>query len=204
MCGKMASPLGRCVALTLMAAGVGQGATVELADRARVTAPEILLGDLGEIRGTAEEVAALRAVVVGPAPLPAGTRRLSVGYLKLRVRRSGLDCATISFTGAPQVLVSSPPAAPPASATHRGAPADSAGRARVGTPPAATVPRRSTVRLVLDWGAVRIVADATTLQAAPVGALVPLRLTQTGETVTARLIGPGEAIITRPEDGARP
>lgn len=187
------------MAVALATAVAAQGATVELAERAQIAGPEIRLGDLGEVRGPAEEAEALRAVVIGPAPLPGGARALSVGYLKLRLRRAGIDCSSVRFAGAAEVLVSSTLAPQAAGA------ADPCRADANGVPPATTaplLPRGSAVRLLLDWGALRVTAEATTLEAAAVGAFVRVRLAQTGETVTARLVGPGEALITRME--ARP
>lgn len=192
-----ARTLGLFLALALATVAVAQGATVELTERVQVAGPVILLGDLGEVRGPADEAAALRSVVIGPAPLPGGERALSVGYLKLRLRRAGIDCGSVEFNGAAEVLVSCAPAVRPAEVA--GPMEGAGGDAATTSAPAPVVPRGSAVRLVLDWGALRVTADATTLDAAAVGAFVRLRLAQTGETVTARLIGPGEALMARME-----
>ena len=198
MRGSVLSTSAVALIAALATVSAGHSATIELAVRVQVAGPAIVLGDLAEVRAPATEADTLRAVVIGPAPLPGGERALSVGYLKLRLRRAGIDCGSVSFTGAAQVLVSSAPAQRPAAAVSAG-PDAGGGETGCAMPAAPVVPRGSTVRLVLDWGALRVTADATTLEAAAVGGFVRLRLAQTGETVTARLAGPGEALITRTE-----
>lgn len=193
---SVARTVGPLLALALASAGAGRAATIELAERAQVAGTDIRLGHLGAVRGPADEAEALRTVIIGPAPLPGGERTLSVGYLKLRLRRAGINCNSVRFTGAAQVLVSRPPALRPAEAISPIA----AGLGEIANPtPGPVVPRGSAVRLVLDWGALRVTADATTLDPAAVGAFVRLRLAHGGETVTARLVALGEALITRME-----
>ncbi|MGC9320590.1 MAG: hypothetical protein ACP5KN_21335, partial [Armatimonadota bacterium] len=59
------------------------------------------------------------------------------------------------------------------------------------------VRRGSRVRLSVTCGAVRIVAEATTLERAAVGARARLRVEQTRETVVAQLTSATEAVIRR-------
>src|SRR5208283_4451954 len=43
--------------------------------------------------------AQLAAVTIGPSPLPGDSRQVSAGYVKLRLRREGIDLAGIEVKG---------------------------------------------------------------------------------------------------------
>ncbi len=182
-------------AMLSLAAGA-RCAQIDLQERARVGAERILLGDLAELTGCEAEVEALVKLDVGPAPLPGGERSLSVGYLKMRLRRAGIDCATVTFAGANEVLVSRPaPAVAPSVPT--GEQAEGEGEVTAMPPEPVTIARGTRVQLTVICGAVQVMAEATTLDETPVGARAKLRVEQTRETVFAELISPTEAIIRR-------
>ncbi len=189
---------GLALATALAAACVCRAAVIELHERAAIDGDRILLSELGEIAAASDEAEALGRVDIGPAPLPGRERTLTVGYLKMRLRRCGIDCASVTFAGAHEVRVSGPPAAAPLRVEPG---ADDAADVQAGggeaAPAPVLVPRGTRVRLAVVCGTVRIVADATTQEKAAVGAIVRVRVAQTRETVTAQLIGPTEALITR-------
>lgn len=181
------------LAAALMAARAGPAAVIELHETVVVTGERIVLGDLGEISDAGEEAQTLAEVDIGPAPLPGRARALTVGYLKMRLRRSGIDCADLTFVGAGTVRVraAGPIPRPAAGAAEDDEPAQEAAT------PTPIVPRGAVVQITVRCGAVWVTADATTLEEAPVGGMVRLRIEQTRETVTARLVSSTAALIDR-------
>ncbi len=180
---------------TLMAARACPAAVIELHETVVVTGDRIVLGDLGEISDADEEAQTLAGVDIGPAPLPGRDRTLTVGYLKMRLRRRGIDCADLTFAGARAVLVRA--AVPMPRSAAGDASTDGLSPRAVARPPAIVVPRGAAVQVTVVCGAVRVTADAVTLEEATVGGMVRLRIEQTRETVTARLVGPTAALIDR-------
>lgn len=177
--------------------GAAATATVDLRESACVESEQITLAQIALIApaGRAEE---LGAVEVGPAPLPGGGRRLTLGYLKIRLRRSGVACDEIAFTGADVVEVRR--ALTPA-VTHRRAQGEVEAADRPGARPSphepAAVDRGTRLRLTVICGAVVIGAEATLLENAVVGGRAKMRVEQTRETVVAQIVQPSEALIRR-------
>lgn len=188
------------MALTVMAMtlamSVTHSATVELAESAQIVGGSIELGAVAIISGSNEEVAGLAGLDLGPAPLPGQSRVLSLGYLKMRLRRWGVNASEIAFTGAGQVRVSSP-AIVVAVATENTQPVTQTGVAQTLAPPPVIVKRGSMVRLRVTCGAVSVVAGATTLEDAAVGAAVKMRVAQTRQTVWAVLTSQTEANLNQ-------
>ncbi len=171
-------------------------ATVKLRESTCVEGERIVLADLAEIT-PAEQSERLGAVDVGPSPLPGDSRRLSAGYLKMRLRRGGVSCDDLAITGAGSVEVRR--ASPPP--TQRGAEgeveaADPPG-ARHPAPRAVEVDRGTRLRLTVICGAVTVGAEATLLEDAVVGGRAKMRVEQTRETVTAQIEQPGRAVMRR-------
>ena len=162
---------------------------VDLRDRAVVAGERIELGEVATISGPEEEAARLRLLDLGPAPLLGDSRALSLGYLKIRLRRWGVDLDAVVFGGSAEVRVSRP-AAPAASAEVDMA--TPGGESAPAAPPV-TVKRGSKVRLEVALGAVLIVATATTLEDGVVGGVVRMRVDQTRREVWARLRSPTQA-----------
>ncbi len=186
--------------LVMLAAGccrvaVGAPATVELRERVLVEGEEITLGQLAEI--TPEERAEeLGAVKIGPAPLPGDGRRLTAGYLKMRLRHGGVACDEIAFTGAECVEVWRAPTLTGTSpAEHGEVEATGQPGARHLIPEPVIVRRGTRVRLTVLCGAVVIGAEATLLEDGTVGGLVKMRVEQTRETVVAQIVQPTDARV---------
>ncbi|MEA3402916.1 MAG: hypothetical protein U9R79_16875 [Armatimonadota bacterium] len=168
--------------------------TIELPERVQIEGLRITLADLAEIDAPEQRARRLGAIDVGPAPLPGGSRGLTVGYLKMRLRRCGIDCEALTFTGATRVEVARA-AAPPEGGPRASAEGDATEDA---PPPEPTVVKRgSRVRLSVVCGAVRIIAEATTLERGVVGSRARLRVEQTRETVVGQLTSATEAVIRR-------
>ncbi len=188
-----------CLALAALVPVGCRAEVIDLHERVQIEGEHILLGQIAQIDAAGERVEELSRVSIGPAPLPGRERRVSVGYLKLRLRRCGIDCGALTFTGADEVIVTGPPAAAGMLDTAGIAPTLSVASSADGaiTPGPILVPRGTRVRLVVECGAVRVLADTTTLEEAAVGALVRLRVEQTRETVSAQLLSPTQALIAR-------
>jgi hypothetical protein len=179
------------------AAEPGSSATIELRESVQVGGDLITLGQLAKITPE-EQTEQLGAIEVGPAPLPGDNRCLTRGYLKMRLRRGGVDCASVTFSGAETVEVRR---APMPTATQRQAPgeveaADPPG-ARPSVPEPIVVERGTRVRLSVVCGAVCVGAEATLMEDAVVGGRAKMRVEQTRETVVAQIVQPEEAVIRR-------
>ena len=144
------------ILLVLLATGccrvaVGDPATVELRESVLIEGEGITLGQLAEITPQ-ERAEELGAVKIGPAPLPGDSRRLTAGYLKMRLRHGGVACDEIAFTGAECVEVRRAPTLTGTSPAEQGeVEATDQPGARHLTPEPVVVPRGTRVRLtVLD------------------------------------------------------
>jgi len=167
---------------------------IKLRESVEIGAKRIQLGALAEVTAPAEEAEALAALDMGPAPLPGRSRVLSLGYVKMRMRRWGLDPGAARFTGSPEVRVScAPPAGPSAEPiVHEGA-----SEATPATPPTPPVVKcGARVQLAVIRGAVCILAEATTLEDGVVGRPVRMRVEQTRQTLWATLLSATQATLT--------
>jgi hypothetical protein len=187
------------VAATSPGAGVtvDPATTVKLREKVTVKHDLMTLSQLAEIEP--EECGAeLGAIEIGPSPLPGGKRELTRGYLKMRLRRGGVACTEIMFTGAETVEVwrASMPVATRREVQGAVEAADLPG-ARPSTEQPSTVDRGARVRLTVICGAVSIGAEATLLESAIVGGRARMRVEQTREIVVAQIVQPSEAVISR-------
>lgn len=188
------------IALSLLATSwfaTAAPTTVELRERVTVEGDAMTLAQLAEI-SPGEHAATLGALEIGPAPLPGGSRRVTLGYVKMRVRHSGTSCGEIEFVGPGAVEVRRA-AVFQRSECKREA-ADASGADETEAPPAERRPvveRGSRVLLTVVCGAVSIGAEATLLESAVVGERARMRVEQTRETVVAQIVQPSEAVIRR-------
>lgn len=181
---------GRAAAWTVAAAWLvsapraSADTVVTLKDSVEIASERIALGALGTVTAGEQETEQLRALDVGPAPLPGRSRVLTLGYLKLRMRRWGVDPGSVVFAGAAQVKVSRP-------APMVGPPAPEAGQVppdQVAPGPQPQVVKRGAkLQLVVVCGAVRIVAEAQTLEDGVVGHPVKVRVAQTRQMLWGTL-----------------
>ncbi len=189
------------IALPLLATSwfaTAASTTVELRERVTVEGDVMTLAQLAEI-APGEDAETLGALEIGPAPLPGGSRRVTLGYVKMRVRHSGARCGEIQFSGPGVVEVRRAAVFPQSEGAPE--PADTSGGSETLAAPAAEPPplveRGARVRLTVVCGAVSISAEATLLESAAVGERARMRVEQTRETVVAQIVQPSEAIISR-------
>ncbi len=194
-CSPLVAPAAMAVFVCLMVSGLPSGATViELSEAAEITADRIELGALATVTGPEPVRERLAALDIGPAPLPGRSRTLTLGYLKMRMRRWGLKPERFMFTGAPQVEVSrlaqAVPVTPPGPEQASAEPVTPA-------PAPVVVKRGARLQLSVVCGAVCILAEATTLEDGVVGQRVKMRVEQTRQTVWGTLLSPTTATLTR-------
>lgn len=169
--------------------------TIALRPGAVVDTAEVFLGQVADIEAPAELRERLSQVSLGTGPLP-GTRRLiPVAYLKLRLRRHGIDPATVVLTGESVVVTCSrelPAVAPrPGSATV----VNAAGPLPGGpSAPAPLVKRNQLVELQIQCGAIVIHTTGRANSDAAEGELVKLSLEGSTRGVIAKVTGPGQAV----------
>jgi flagella basal body P-ring formation protein FlgA len=71
-------------------------ATITLAEQTTVQGEEVRLGQLATFSGgDPETIAVLKAIRIGRAPLPGGSRVVSRDYILLRLRQAGVDTGTV-------------------------------------------------------------------------------------------------------------
>ena len=182
--------------LSLAGAALAAPALQSLAfrDVATITGPRVTLGELAAIQPP-EAAAALASLDLGPAPLPGGSRALTVGYVKQRLRHEGLNLATVTFSGPAQVTLSRPLPDPLAAAdptlgglatplaAHRPATADLRSGALV-------VLRVRNVGLLIE-------TPGEALCACSIGHIGRFRVIQTRALVLARLLDLSSAEVVR-------
>lgn len=182
------------VFVCLLATRLACGATViDLSDTACIASDRIELGALATVTSSEQASERLRSLDIGPAPLPGRSRVLTLGYLKMRIRRWGFAPETMIFTGSKQVEVSRA-----AEAVQEVQPVagDPSSESPVPVRAPATVKRGARVQLAVECGAVRILAEATTLEDGMVGQPVRMRVEQTRQTLWATLLSPSQATLT--------
>ncbi|MFZ0612000.1 MAG: flagellar basal body P-ring formation chaperone FlgA [Desulfobacterales bacterium] len=85
------------------------GPSIHLRAEAEASGTDILLGDIAEIAGTDPELwHRLDQLVIGKAPLPGQSRRITADYVRLRLRQLDSQADPIHLTGAERVEVSLP------------------------------------------------------------------------------------------------
>jgi hypothetical protein len=157
---------------------------VTLKEAAEIDSERIELGALATVTAPEADKQMLQMLDVGPAPLPGRSRVLTLGYLKMRMRRWGVDPESVVFAGAAGVEVSRPaPIALPAAPDAEQVSPDPVAPA----PEPQVVKRGAKLQLVVVCGAVRVVAEAQTLEDGQVGQPVKMRVEQTRQTVWGTL-----------------
>lgn len=188
--------------------------SVELKASATVAGGTVTLGDIAVLQ-PAEAGAA--AIEIGPAPLPGASRELAVGYVRLRMRKAGVDLKSVSFTGAEKVAVTrealqtagaeavvDPVVDVPASAAGGEVAATPAAPSRPSAPrpaalaqPRETVQRGSIFRLTLRSGGLSVDALGELLNPCAVGQIGKFRVNETRAMVAAMLVSDNTAEVIR-------
>ncbi len=178
----------------LTAAGLASAATIiELSDTACIASDRIELGALATVTAPEQARERLQDLDMGPAPLAGRSRILTLGYLKMRIRRWGFAPEAMTFTGSEQVEVSRAAQPAPGVQAVAGEPSP---ESPLPAPAPATVKRGARVQLAVECGAVRILAEATTLEDGLVGQPVRMRVEQTRQTIWAMLLSRSQATLT--------
>lgn len=157
--------------------------TIELHETCNVSDEIIHLSDIATLLPVeaATEVAQLE---IGPSPASGEQRILTLGYLRSRLRRLGLNLTDITITGSPKVCVTA--FADEATASEKTASA--LPRASHTSSSSATVRSGTQVKLQLRNGGLCIETTGELQGAGVIGGLVKIRIPLTRTTIQARLI----------------
>ena len=96
------------VVLFIVAAGMAQAADVSitLKEKVAVEGTQIHLGDLGRLDCLDPDMGhTLERLVVAKAPQPGRSRKITLDYLRLRIKQMDLSADAIKFTGPEQIQV---------------------------------------------------------------------------------------------------
>lgn len=187
MRGKLAATIALLWAAGIAAAPALQ--SVQLRASAHVSGDWVTLAELAIVAPKAQ--AALAALAIAPAPPPGGTRNVSLGYLKLRLRRAGVDLSGVTFSGPDRVAVSRGGRSAASSGPTSRAGASAKGLARE------TLRRGATVKLVLRRGALVVETSGDLLRDCAIGDLGKFRVDKTRAIVSARLTDRMTAEVVR-------
>jgi len=179
----------------LIACALGQNATgdatLTLRPQVTITTPEIALEQVAEIACPPEMSARLALVSLGSAPVPGLTRSITVGYVRLRLRRYGINPGALTLVGETTAVQRAPdPATPPAPAASTRAVSQAAEAA---DPPC--VRRRDLVVVQVRCGGVTITLEGRACQAGHPGQTVTVSIPKTSRTLEARIVGPGQVVV---------
>lgn len=174
--------------------------SITVRPEALIAGDVVTLGDIADITPPEAAQAAARIVIL-PAPPVGCTGRVARGYLRLRLRRAGLNPEAITISGADSTRLSRPePPAPAITAPPAGHP-PAASVAGPTAPPQALalppVPRGTRLRLAVRIGTLTIETTAELLAAAVPGGLCRVRIPETMAVLDARLLDPSTAEVTR-------
>lgn len=154
--------------------------SIELAPAAQVSGDWVNLGDIAAVQPE-KQAQALAATPIAPAPPPGGSRSISAGYVRLRLRAAGVDLGGVAFSGAERVQVTRAPA---------GAFGATAGPSPdAGAQEAAVVIRRGAlVKLVVRVGTMAVETRGELLRDCAVGQVGRFRVEETRAIVPALLL----------------
>lgn len=177
-------------ALHAVAAAAIAPTTITLRPTAQATGEVVVLQDVAEVTPP-QAAQALANMELGPTPAPGVPRTLTAGYVKVRLRRAGVNLEGTLFQGERTVVTR-------AAAAHTSLP--------VATPPAPTAATPGTgpdlkpgakVVLLLRVGSLQITTEAEALRACNIGQEGLFRVRETQAMVKARLLDPQRAEVIR-------
>lgn len=165
-------------------------ATVVLREQVALDTPEIGLSQVATLGGPADALIALEQVSLGSAPVPGASRTLAVAYIRLRLKRYGVDPGSVDISG-DKVTVQRAVTAPcPATA-----PEPVSSPAVAVSPAAPEVRRNDDVRVAVQCRGVTVALMGRALQDGHPGDTVKVQVPQTNRTVEALVIGPGRLAL---------
>ncbi len=171
--------------------------SIKLHESVAVSSPVITIGLLAEIAGPRETVNRIKQLALGASPLPGRSRRISRGYIKMRLRAAGIDPDKIAFTGPDYVLISrlsSPKTAKNAPQTAPKPPSTASNH----TPHLPPDIRRGQVLVVkARYGLVEVTAEAVAMESGRVGEVIRVQVRGGRGRVLVRLTGPHSAEVVR-------
>ena len=152
-----------------------------------VNTPEVSLGQAATIQAAPDMAAKLAAISLGSAPVAGSGRTIESGYVKLRLRRYGIDPATVNLQGQ-RVMVQGPAIAgtTPAGLARHGAASGSPDQPLM-------VKRNQLVELQIQCGGVVVHTNGRAQSDAANGELVKIWLEDSCLSLIARVTGPAEA-----------
>ena len=160
---------------------------IELAPTAQVTGDWVTLGDIAVVQPD-ERAQALAGTPIAPAPQPGGSRSISAGYVRLRLRAAGVDLTGVAFSGAERVQVTRAPAGVPGGGAFPSAGA--------GPPEAVVVIRRGAlVKLIVRAGPMAVETRGELLRDCALGQVGRFRVEETRTTVSALLLDHAKAQV---------
>lgn len=164
--------------------------SIVLLPTAQVAGAVVLLGDVAQVMPL-EAAQALAALDLGPAPGPGVARTITAGYVRVRLRRAGVNLATTVFTGE-QTTVTSVGVSTP----EEGGLFSARSVPRIAEPSAEVKPGAK-VTLFVRAGGLQIAAQAEALRPCGVGHDGLFRVCETRATVRARLVDHETAEVLR-------
>lgn len=183
----------------------GDQAVVSLHDQAVVAAGHVTLGDVAQVTGAAATIDRLAAVSLGSAPVAGRERRISAEFVRLRLRRYGMDPENIVLEG-DGVVVQREEAVPVLSrvaarpngvrgALHIPRAADSIPAPTANEPAPPLVSRNQPVGISVVCGGVVIYNRGRVLEEGRAGDIVTVRLDGASHSLQAVVSGPGQLTL---------
>lgn len=187
----------RCLAATdgllllaLAAAASPAPTSITLRPTAEVSGAVVLLGDVAQVMPP-EAAQALADVDLGPSPGPGVVRTITAGYVKVRLRRVGVNLAATAFAGERTEVSSAPAHAPQVSDARP------EGKGPMPGEPSPELKCGGKVTLLVRVGGLQIAAQGEALRPCSVGQEGLFRVCETRTTVMARLLDHESAEVTR-------
>jgi hypothetical protein len=163
---------------------------ITLRPTVQVSAATVLLSDVAQVT-PAEAAQALAGAELGPAPTPGTARTFTAGYVKVRLRRAGVNLRATVFQGE-QCMVSR------AAGSSAQAPVSTmSGSEAAAGAMSPDVRIGGKVTLVVRLGGLQITTEAEALNACVVGQEALFRVRDTRATVKARLLDHETAEVIR-------
>ena len=191
------------VAGSSVASSAQSDTTVALHSEVVVDSRDVTLGQVAAITGEATVTDGLGRVCLGSGPVPGGTRRIEIGFVKYRLKRYGFDPDLISLQG--ECVVVRRDAPRPALRPNAAPIPGGGGSTGTGPAPEATplVLRNQPVKVRVQCGGVFITATARACEDGYLGEVVRARLRRTNRTVEGRVMGPAQLLLTIQGEGLR-
>ncbi len=169
--------------------GITPRASLVLRELVSLDTPEIGLAQVAVITGPEDMVSVLERVSLGSAPVPGGSRTVAVAYIRLRLKRYGVDPGAVDIQGA-AVTVQRTCTVSDRSSTRPPA---------ISEDPVPSLPpdiqRNDEVQVAVQCRGVTVALVGRALQDGGPGDVIRVQIPQTSRTVEATVIGPGRLAL---------